>query len=255
MNLRSRYRDYLRGKTPDFFLNLFLMIVSLKKTGNFDFYESIRNKLFLVGFYMDLGVYHTENCDSCGGDGYTECTNCSGSGKEECPQCSGEGEERCFECGGKGKVDGETCPECGGEREIECGECGGDKEIDCKECGGDGRITCEDCDGNGEVESDTLTDYETHIFVSWNKNLKDLSEIRVGTEDPITDREYNRLTSVDTFMIGGFMGNGEKLDFVQSEEYYVYFFDEDSFDLNFRSFGKDYLETYDGLDYYMETYE
>jgi len=255
MNLRSRYKDYLERKSPDFLLNLFMMIVSLKKTGNFDFYESIRDKLFVVGFYLESGDFFTEKCDSCDGEGYNTCENCDGSGKETCQQCDGEGVERCFACSGKGKVDGETCPECKGEREIECGECGGDGETTCRQCGGDGNIACEECDGTGELQSDTRTNYETFIFISWNKNLKDLSEMRVGTEASITYQEYHRLTSVDTFMIGGFTGNGEKKRFVESDEFYIYFFDEDSFDLNFRRARKDYLGTDEGLDYYMKFYE
>jgi hypothetical protein len=255
MDLRVRYRDYLGKRSPDFILNLFLMIMSLKKTGNFDFYESIRNDVFIVGFYLESGHYHEETCPDCDGDGYTKCSSCDGSGNEPCPQCEGEGTERCFECEGKGEIDGGTCPECNGEGEIDCGECGGDSEVRCSDCDGNGNISCNDCDGNGEIESDSSTDYETHIYLSWNKNLRDLAEIREGTEKPLSDDEYNRITNADSIMIGGFTGDGEKKDFVESDKYYVYFFDDDSFDLAFKGVAKDYLVSYKGLEEYMETYE
>ena len=254
-DLRKRYSDYLKNRDVAFILNLFLMIISLKRTGGFDMYDNIRNNIFLVGVLVNTGEPYIYQCDNCSGNGYVDCDNCIGSGHETCPQCNGDGTERCFECSGDGKVIGdegpEECGECGGEGEIECGECGGDESISCTECGGNGSQDCSDCDGQGELESENETLFETKLYVSWNKNLENLAEIRVGTADPIDQIDIME----NTVLVGLGAGHGEPEDFIQEDESYIYYFSDDLDDVEFNQVaGKTWLYTSDGIGDYIIDY-
>lgn len=257
IDLRKRYADYLQNRDVTFILNLFLMILSLKRTGGFDMYEKIRNNVFLIGILENTGEAFTYWCNECNGDGHVDCENCGGSGNETCSQCDGDGTERCFECSGDGEVIGdegpEECGECVGEGEIDCGECGGDGSVTCSDCGGNGSQDCQNCDGQGEIESDTRTMIETKLYLSWNKDLANLAELRVGTEDPI-DLNYS---GEDLILVGTDEGNGEPMDFVEEGETYIYYFSDDLEDIwfNRKSSHDGRLITTKGIGNYIEDYE
>lgn len=258
MDLRHRYSDYLKNRDASFILNLFLMILSLKKTGGLEEYEKIRNNVFLIGVLKDTGDPYTYECDNCSGNGYEDCEQCGGSGNETCQQCDGEGTERCFECSGDGEVVGdegpEECGECSGEGEIDCGECGGEQSVSCSECGGNGSQNCEYCDGAGEIESDEKTLIETKLYLSWNRNLENLAEVRVGTDEYVDFDEP--FISQNRILIGFSEGNGEPLDFVESDETYIYYFNDDLEDIEFtKNSGRTWLYTTDGIDNYIKDYE
>ena len=235
------------------------MILSLKRTGSFDMFDKIRNNVFLVGVLINTGEAYTYSCELCDGNGYVDCDNCNGSGNETCPQCNGDGTERCFECSGDGEVSGdegpEECGECGGEGEIDCGECGGDESISCTECGGNGSQDCQDCDGQGELESDTRTLIETRLYLSWNKNLENLAELRDGTTDSIgSDDQID--TMENTVLVGVSGGHGEPEDFVQQDEKYIYYVSDDLSDVQLDTIGgKTMLFTKKGIADYINYYE
>jgi hypothetical protein len=130
----------------------------------------------------------------------------------------------------------ENCDECGGSGEIKCEECGGGGEVSCNECGGSGREDCNTCDGGGIIETDENL-YRVETFISWNPELKSISELKYEDNSPIGDEEFSRLTSKNSFLISQDDSEGELRDFVSTEEQYVYYYSDEGEELIFSSSG------------------
>jgi hypothetical protein len=130
----------------------------------------------------------------------------------------------------------DDCEECGGSGEVKCEECDGEGEVSCDECQGSGRDDCGSCDGGGIIETDENL-YRVETFISWNPELKSISELKYEDNSPIGDEEFSRLTSKNSFLISQDDSNGELRDFVSTEEQYVYYYSDEGEELIFSSSG------------------
>lgn len=245
LNVRKKYQDYFKGKDANFVLTIFLMIISLRKTGNFDYYEKIRDQVFFFGIFITTGDYHVANCEECSGNGYESCDTCYGDGSEECDECDGSGHEECDECGGDGTIVDENgqeieCEECNGSGEKDCDNCEGHGNTTCDSCDGQGQIDCNNCDGKGEIESDTEKDFNTFLYVSWNPTMKTIAELRVGTFQGIDEENFEKLIQKDTVLLGTDDFHGEPDDSVEDvldDVNYIYYFDDDLSNVHFSQSG------------------
>jgi hypothetical protein len=230
LSLNDKYSDYFVKISKENFFKLFLLVYSLKTTGNFEWaYKNLKNIKFIDFIHTDLEE-HVEECDNCGGDGSRTCALCDGSGTRECSNCDGSGTVECDECDGTGEIDSEdgseTCDECDGEGSYSCNDCAGEGSESCSECGGDGNMECDECDASGEMIDDIYKDYKVRRYLSWNKTLNDISEIRVNTERGISEDDFHTLTKEDCLMYMQYDDYGEPLEFVESDTFYVCFIDD-----------------------------
>lgn len=229
LSLRNKYRDYFESKDPNFMVNLFLMILSLRKSGNFDFYEKIRDNVFFYGILVTTGDYHVAECEDCSGAGDVICDYCDGVGDVDCRNCDGEGRVICDQCDGEKEVeDGSgdmvVCDKCDGDGEIECDDCEGASRESCRECGGDGRIECQFCTG-GEVESETELDFSTFFYLSWTKEAKNFFEMRFNTFDGISDEDLE-FYQKDSLLLKSREIWGTPKSEIEEDLNYVYYFDD-----------------------------
>lgn len=205
------YMDFL---TPEIFLRVVLNVYTSKVFGD----AKGGDKIIQEGYFATLlgtdNLPSSVECESCGGDGEDKCWECDGDGQIVCDECHGNGLATCPECDGFEYV---TCPECDGngyneddegDRE-DCSECKGTGDVECKnckngktdcdECSGDGYNRCYDChgtgnqlcggcDGDGQVKSETKIDFTEYSIFSWDKNFKNLCEIRDSTPNPVIEK-------------------------------------------------------------------
>lgn len=190
------------------FLKLVLYIYSQRAFGDMSGGERMYNEGFFANLLTTDKTPSSIECEDCGGSGEVTCDDCEGDGSSTCYECNGKGEVscdvcdgnetiECENCDGTGEVDeDEECSDCNGSGEITCGECEGkgsktcsDCEGDgyrrCDECYGDGNVSCSECSGDGQVESEDKIDFTEYAVFSWDKDLKNLCELRVDTVQPV----------------------------------------------------------------------
>jgi hypothetical protein len=239
-NLMVKQKDYFSNISPENMVKVLFYIWSIKKTGNFNLGDKLLNNILFAILITTEGNHHREECPSCDGAGEQYCNYCDGNGNVECDNCDGDGVITCSECDGDGRQMGdgkwENCDECGGSGEIKCEECGGGGEVSCNECGGSGREDCNTCDGGGIIETDENL-YRVETFISWNPELKSISELKYEDNSPIGDEEFSRLTSKNSFLISQDDSEGELRDFVSTEDQYVYYYSDEGEELIFSSSG------------------
>lgn len=239
VDIRKKYNDYFMKMSFQDFIKLTFYIWSYINTGNFKLGQKYLNNIFFVGFFLPDAQKYDRECDECGGDGRADCSYCR-YGEVNCDECEGTGNLECPECDGDGRQMGdgkwENCEECGGSGEIKCEECDGGGEVSCNECGGSGREDCNTCDGGGIIETDENL-YRVETFISWNPELKSISELKYEDNSPIGDEEFSRLTSKNSFLISQDDSDGELRDFVSTEDQYVYYYSDEGEELIFSSSG------------------
>jgi len=179
---QDQYFRHLKNET---LFKLMFYVISLKKTGNFNFAEKMLNNLFFAGLFKTSGNNYSTECETCNGDGREECGWCSGDGRIDCDVCDGRGAVDCEECGGDGEDEyGEKCGECAGVGEVDCSNCAGEGRIDCGECDGSGSDVCSTCDGEGVIETEEyIVDF--YQICSWDQDLKNKCELWEGTKTPV----------------------------------------------------------------------
>lgn len=231
VDIRKKYNDYFMKMSFQDFIKLTFYIWSYINTNNFKLGQKYLNNIFFVGFFLPDANKYDRECDECGGDGRGDCSYCR-YGEVNCDECEGTGNIECPVCNGEN----DDCEECGGSGEIKCEECGGGGEVSCDECQGSGREDCSTCDGGGIIETDENL-YVVETFISWNPELKSISELKYEDNSPIGDEEFSRLTSKNSFLISQDDSNGELRDFVSTEEQYVYYYSDEGEELIFSSSG------------------
>lgn len=257
IELRKKYKDYFEGKDANFIINIFLMILSIRTTGNLDYYENIRDKVFFFAIFITYGDYHVENCDECDGNGTQSCEQCDGDGSEECDECDGSGHEECDECDGDGNIidangQEDECEECDGTGEKDCDNCEGKGDTTCGNCGGDGQITCNECDGRGELESDTEKDFSSFLYLSWSPTIKNIAELRQLTYQGISEDDFNDLSKKDVVLLGTEDFYGEPFDEVEDDVNYIYYFNDDLSKVSFSQSGLVLNKSEKGLRVYFQ---
>ena len=231
VDIRKKYNDYFMKMSFQDFIKLTFYIWSYINTNNFKLGQKYLNNIFFVGFFLPDAQKYDRECDECGGDGRTDCSYCR-YGEVNCDECEGTGNIECPVCNGEN----DDCEECDGTGEIKCEECGGGGEVSCNECGGSGREDCNTCDGGGIIETDENL-YRVETFISWNPELKSISELKYEDNSPIGDEEFSRLTSKNSFLISQDDSDGELRDFVSTEDQYVYYYSDEGEELIFSSSG------------------
>jgi hypothetical protein len=208
--------------TPELYIKIILYIFSYRKFNDFEGGQRLYDNLFFANIFSTTGNFAMETCNDCDGDGDVDCEECGSSGFVRCSNCYGEGEERCNNCEGKGSFDcedcdgsgeledGETCGNCNGSGDVKCDNCNGEGDVQCEYCDGSGderceecnsygKRTCDNCNGDGEIESDENYEVDLYCICSFDKNLKNLCEIRKNTTEPIM--EIEDLTSKPNVLI------------------------------------------------------
>lgn len=236
-DLRMKYSTYFEHVSLQDTIKVFVKIISLKKTGNLNYYNKVKNNIFFVGlFSTEFGDVY-EQCNECNGEGRLSCDHCDGQGSTECDDCDGDGIHSCGECKGTGQISSENseeneCDECGGIGEISCESCDGDGREDCDYCNG-GDVSCHECSGNGEIMTDNVYFSETYYF-SWDKNFEDICTLRLGTYDGIPFEIYdNLIQSNETFYLGSEENEGKVKDEVESGMYYPFMVSDDGSEFKF----------------------
>jgi len=229
--LRKKYKDYFNYVDSNDLLKLILSIYSYKISGSFLISDMIMQRMKFIGVVKTEGESHIESCEECDGYGEKNCDVCN-SGNIECDECQGDGEVDCHECDGSGEIYGddgpEECDNCSGTGRDECGNCGGDGNVTCPECNGRDSVECDNCEGNGDITSSTEVDYETEYYCTWDKNLIDLSEIRLDTENGISEDEFEKFLSKEGILyLSGIEDHGEPMEFVEEDVYYVFYVDDE----------------------------
>lgn len=236
-DLRMKYSTYFEHVTLQDTIKVFVKIISLKKTGNLNYYNKVKNDIFFVGlFSTEFGDVY-EQCNECNGEGRSSCDHCDGQGSTHCEDCDGDGIHSCDECKGTGNISSENgeeneCDECGGSGEVNCASCNGEGREDCDYCNG-GDVSCDECEGSGELMTDNVYFSETYYF-SWDKNLKDICTLRLGTYDGIPFEIYdNLIQSNETFYLGSEENEGEVKDEVEAGKEYPFLVSDDGSEFKF----------------------
>lgn len=231
VDIRKKYNDYFMKMSFQDFIKLTFYTWSYIHTGNFKLGQKYLNNIFFVGFFLPDAQKYDAECDECDGEGREDCSYCR-YGNVNCDECEGTGNIECPVCNGEN----DDCEECGGSGEVKCEECDGEGEVSCDECDGSGRDDCSSCDGGGIIETDENL-YRVETFISWNPELKSISELKYEDNSPIGDEEFSRLTSKNSFLISQDDSNGELRNFVSTEDQYVYYYSDEGEELVFSSSG------------------
>ena len=190
-SVAKKQQIYFSNFTPQEFLKFYFFILSLKKTGKFDWSDEILEKIFFAYLFTPSGYDYSEECNDCDGSGRVDCRYCDGSGNEECQECDGDGVIECGECEGKGKVvvddEVEDCESCDGTGEVKCQNCDGGN-VNCDYCDGDARQECGECNGEGELMGSDFA-VELLFVCSWDINFRNLCELNLGTPKPVATKD------------------------------------------------------------------
>lgn len=222
--------DYLNNFDASSILKLILYIYSYKNTGNFKLSDNILNKLGLISLFITQGEIYQEECPSCNGNGEHSCGYCDGDGVVPCENCESRGEVECSSCDGEGVTyqhgESEECEECQGTGKETCSDCGGEGSTTCDNCGGSGNESCDDCGGTAEVDTQEKV-FTYYVIATWNKFIKDTCELNVGTTEPaLSEYDFDRLRD-DYIIIGYDESHKEFRRWVQSNEVYCTFYEDD----------------------------
>ena len=146
----------------------------VKTTQDLDsLYNEIKLRMFSFILIEIRDPSPIQDCNRCGGDGYSECSSCDGDKELECDECRGSGEDD----------DGETCDWCYG-----------DGNVDCSNCGGDGSVTCPRCRGTGEMIIGSKYEVDVREYLSWDTEIFNVLE----TKDEITKLNNDLVEKIDS---------------------------------------------------------
>lgn len=249
-SIQARYSQYFNSISISDYFKLFISIWSYKRTGNFRLAQNILNQMFFVSFMTTEKIAYEVECDECSGNGNVPCYECE-DGIVNCDECDGNGTVDCEDCNGDGWTGDEgdqECESCAGDGEVTCSDCGGDGRTTCGECGGSGNITCGECDGNGWRESDEST-YNVLTYLSWNRDLENLAEIRMNSIEGIDYEEFRRLVEKDSVLISDDEGHGLLKDDVSEGDYYIFDINDDGQNLHYSGSSRKLYNTYQPVDY------
>lgn len=200
-------RDYFNYLGPYVMIKLTLYIYSLKKTGNFTLGEKMINNLTFSNLLTTNNELSIKECKSCEGSGEITCQRCEGHMTIECPKCEGSGESD-----DNDDDENYNCEKCRGDGEISCPSCNRGEEI------------CPKCEGSGEIESEDEVSYITYFIVTWNKQIKNLLELRVKTLEPVmSENQFFKLK--DEFIVLSELESSAPLDVLENEMYCINYSD------------------------------
>ena len=212
--IAKKQPDYFTYLGPHNYIKLVLYIYSYITTKDFKLGDKMINNLSFMNVLYTDGELNVQGCDQCGGDGTVNCDYCGGEGDITCRNCTGDGYTD-SKLNDNGKVEFE-----------ECEECHGDGLVKCNQCDGDGDVMCDYCEGDGEITSESDYDFMVYLIVSWDKDFKNLCELREGTKTPIMsldDFNANRDKYIDLSLT---LNDAAPLDIIEDEFYCIGMYDE-----------------------------
>jgi len=223
--IANTQKQYFELFTPESFLKLVIYEYSLVRTGDFAYGDSILKNLLFVDFFVTDLVDHREECGYCDGSGRVSCDYCDGDGYRTCNDCDGNGTIPCVDCEGSGNVENDegesqTCDYCDGSGEVSCDTCDGDGRFSCNECSGESSVECNECYGDGEIEDGSI-DYDHFFICTWDKEFKDLVEIRVKTDESIPINYYYDRYGMNSIILNQKTDNTFLKSFIDSDEMYI----------------------------------